>query len=101
MSLLDKQEVQDICGHTALHARKWSGFICKQASEDTTLSLSDTIALGVLKKEEELEERRRRMPNRDFLIHQVLNTNTSDVQVNVQSYFLSPGLASNPGPLGQ
>ena len=27
MSLLDKQEVQDICGYTALHARKWSGFI--------------------------------------------------------------------------
>ena len=28
MSLLDKQKVQDI----------WSGFICKRASEDTTLS---------------------------------------------------------------
>ena len=26
MSLLDKEEVQDICGHTALRARKWSGF---------------------------------------------------------------------------
>ena len=38
MSLLDKQEVQDICGYTALRARKWSGFICKRASEDTTLS---------------------------------------------------------------
>ena len=25
MSLLDKQSVQDICGHTALRARKWSG----------------------------------------------------------------------------
>ena len=37
MSLLDKQEVQDICGHTA-------------------------CMLGLLKK----EERRRRMPNRDF-----------------------------------
>ena len=24
MSLLDKQEVQDICGYTALRARKWS-----------------------------------------------------------------------------
>ena len=36
MSLLDKQEVQDICEHTALRARKWSGFICKRASEDTT-----------------------------------------------------------------
>ena len=46
MSLLDKQEVQDICGHTGLHARKWSGFICKQASDDT-------IALGLLKKEDE------------------------------------------------
>ena len=34
MSLLDKQEVQDICEHTALRARKWSGFICKRASED-------------------------------------------------------------------
>ena len=35
MSLLDKQEVQDICGHTALRTRKWSGFICKRAPEDT------------------------------------------------------------------
>ena len=26
MSLLDKEEVQDICGHTALRARKWSGY---------------------------------------------------------------------------
>ena len=26
---LDKQEVQDICGHTTLRARKWSRFICK------------------------------------------------------------------------
>ena len=34
MSLLDKQEVQDICGHTALCTRKWSGFICKRASDD-------------------------------------------------------------------
>ena len=57
MSLLDKQEVQDICGHTALHARKWSRFTCKRASEDTTL------VLGLLKKE---EEERRRMPNSDF-----------------------------------
>ena len=24
MSLLDKQEVQDICGDPALHARKWT-----------------------------------------------------------------------------
>ena len=67
MSLLDKLEVQDIFQHTALRARKWSGFICKQASKDT-----DTIALGLLKKEEELEERRRRrMPNCDFLLHAV------------------------------
>ena len=36
MSLLDKQEVQDICWHTALRARKWIGFICKRVSEDTT-----------------------------------------------------------------
>ena len=35
MSLLDKQEVQDICEHTALRARKRRGFICKRASEDT------------------------------------------------------------------
>ena len=59
MSLLDKQEVQDICGHNALRARKWNGFTCKRASEDTTLSRY----IGLLKKEE-LEERR--MPNRDF-----------------------------------
>ena len=32
---LDKQEVQDICEHTALRARKRRGFICKRASEDT------------------------------------------------------------------
>ena len=32
MSLFDKQEVQDLCEHTALCARKWSGFICKRAS---------------------------------------------------------------------
>ena len=38
MSLLDKQAVQDISEHTALRARKWNGFICKRASEDTTLS---------------------------------------------------------------
>ena len=30
-------------------ARKWSGFTCKRASEDTTL------ALGLLKKEEECQ----------------------------------------------
>ena len=67
---LDKQEVQDICGHTALRARKWSGFICKRATEDTY----NTIALGLLKKEEEKEEeeeRRRRMSNRDVLLHAV------------------------------
>ena len=61
MSLLDKLEVQDLCGHTALHARKWSIFIC--------------IALVLLKKEEEEEEEEekeeeeveeRRMPNRNF-----------------------------------
>ena len=34
MSLLEKQEVQDIREQTALRARKWSGFICKRASED-------------------------------------------------------------------
>ena len=48
MSLLDKQEVQDICEHTALCARKWSEFICKRAPED----IYDIIALGLLKKEE-------------------------------------------------
>ena len=52
MSLLDKQEVQDICEHTALCARKWSGCICKRASEYKTLS----HYIGLLKKEE--EERR-------------------------------------------
>ena len=53
MSLLDKQEVQDICEHTALHARKWSGFICKRVSEDTTLRARST-------------EERRKMLNGDF-----------------------------------
>ena len=51
MSLLDKQEVQYICEHTALRARKCSVFICKQASEDTTLSRY----IGLLKKEEECQ----------------------------------------------
>ena len=46
MSLLDKQEVQDICWHTALRARKWNRFICKRASEERH------FALGLLKKEE-------------------------------------------------
>ena len=32
----------------------------------TSVRKYDTIALGLLKKEEELEEERRRMPNRDF-----------------------------------
>ena len=31
----------------------------------TSVRRYDTIALGLLKKEEELEEERRRMPNRD------------------------------------
>ena len=35
---LDKQEVQDICGHTALSTGKWSGFLCKRVSGDVTLS---------------------------------------------------------------
>ena len=52
MSLLDKQEVQKTFVNTALRARKWSGFICKRASEDTTL----TIALGLLKKKKKKEE---------------------------------------------
>ena len=52
MLLLDKQEVQDICGHTALHARKWNGFICKPCSDRRY----DTIALGLLKKEEHDEK---------------------------------------------
>ena len=36
--LINRRYVQDICEHTAVCARKWSEFICKQASEDTTLS---------------------------------------------------------------
>ena len=34
---LDKQDVQDVCGYTALRAKKWSGFICKRAPEGMTL----------------------------------------------------------------
>ena len=48
---LDKQEVQDVCEHTELRARKWSGFICKRASE----AGYDTTALGLLKKEKECQ----------------------------------------------
>ena len=77
MSLLDKEEVQDICGHTALRARKWSGFICKRVSEDTTLS----CYVGLLKKEEE----ERRMPNQDFFkinyIHALINANCAGTRL--------------------
>ena len=38
MSSLDKQEIQDVCGHTALRATKWSRFVFKRASEDMRLS---------------------------------------------------------------
>ena len=61
MSLLDKQEIQDIYEHTALRAENGvdlyvnCGFICVRRY--------DTIALGLLKKE---EEEGRRMPNHDF-----------------------------------
>ena len=40
--------------------------ICKRVSRDITL----LCYIGLLKKEEEKEERRR-MPNRDFLLHAV------------------------------
>ena len=49
MALLDKQEVQHICGHTVVCARKWSGFICKLRQKIINY---DTIALCLLKKEE-------------------------------------------------
>ena len=49
MSLLDKQEAQDICGHTALRARKWSGFICKRTLKDRHYRVRST------------EERRRKI----------------------------------------
>ena len=42
MSLLDKQEVQDICEHTALRARKWSGFICKRVWHYRTRSTEES-----------------------------------------------------------
>ena len=64
--------------HTPLRSRKWSGFICKRASEDMTL------ALGLLKKEEkegeeeeEKKEEERRMPNCDFLLRAVRTQNCS------------------------
>ena len=38
-------------------ARKWSGFTCKRASEDTTLPRY----IGLLKKEEEEEEEERQI----------------------------------------
>ena len=65
MLLFYKQEVEDICGHTPLRARKWSGFICKRVPE-----VSKIIALGLLKEEKE-ERKRRRMPNRNFFIRAV------------------------------
>ena len=37
----------------------------------TSVRRYDTIALGLLKKEEEELEERRRMPNRDFLLRAV------------------------------
>ena len=69
MSLLGKQKVQDICEHTALQARKWSGFICiKRASEDTTLCARST------------EERR--MPNGDFYFGRSLQCERKLYDVN-------------------
>ena len=41
--------------------------ICKRVSGDTTL----LRYIGLLKKEEEKEKERRRMPNCDFLLHAV------------------------------
>ena len=59
MSLLDKQEVQDICGHTALRARKWA---------DLYVNKRQKIRHYRARSAEE----RRRMPNRDFfLLHAV------------------------------
>ena len=59
MSLLDKREVQDIGGHTALRARKWSGFICKRASDYRARSTEER---RIRKK------KKRRMPNSEFLL---------------------------------
>ena len=54
MSLLDKQEVQE---HTALLARKFSGFICTYVNERQKIGHY---------RARSTEERRRRMPNRHF-----------------------------------
>ena len=55
MSLLDKQEVQDLCEHTALLARKWSIFI-----------VNERLKIRHCRARSAEERRRRRMPNRDF-----------------------------------
>ena len=47
---LDKQEVQDICEHTALALENGADLYVTSARR------YDTIALGLLKKEEKLEE---------------------------------------------
>ena len=61
MSLLDKQEVHDICELTALRARKWSGFICKRAKIRHYRDRSTEERRRKKKKKEEEERRRKKM----------------------------------------
>ena len=73
-----KQEVQYTCEYTALHARKWSGFICKRASEDMTRSA---------------EDRRRRMPNLDFFL---LRTVRGYVKLRYIAMLYTPSIRNQP-----
>ena len=62
MSLLDKQEVHDICEHTALRARKWSGLCINERQKIRH------YPLGLLKKEEEEDRMKKNAKSRFFLL---------------------------------
>ena len=71
MSLLDKQEVQDLCEHTALRARKWNGVV-RTFVNTLHCALENGMDLYVNERQmirhyhARSTEERRRMPNRDF-----------------------------------
>ena len=60
MSLLDKQEVQDLCEHTALHCTLENG---------VNLYVNERQKIRHFRARS--TEERRRMPNRDFLLRAV------------------------------
>ena len=63
MSLLDKQEVQDICGDPALCARKWTDLYVNEHQNIRHYRARSTEERGV--------EEEKRMSNRYFLLRMV------------------------------